>query len=260
MRVASVMLLTSVMLVAPSYVMAQNQTQQPPVVVIRDGGTSGRMESIFIPPLLGAPFSLTLMTEWSRPLGNGGTFTLVNQRHIMRDGRGRIYQERWMLVPKGSKIESYMDVFQITDPTQHTWYNCGVREKVCEILPYSLVPDMIYKPPIGTTGPLPNGSGFRQHEELGLSNSNGVDTIGYRETTTINPGVLGNDQPMVTSREFWYSARLGINLISKVDDPQNGKQSFSVKELITSEPDPKFFAVPEGFKLVDRRKAEEGSN
>ena len=261
MRVASLMLLTLVVSAVPPFVLAQSEIKpQPPVVHIQDGGTSGRMESIFIPPIAGAPFSLTLVTEWSRPLGNGGTFTLANQRHIARDGKGRIYQERWLLVPKGSKIESRMDVFQITDPMQHTWLNCGVQEKVCELLPYGLVPDMVYKPSIGTTGPLPNGSGFRQHEDLGLSNSNGVDTTGYRETTTLNPGVLGNDQPMVTTREFWYSSRLGINLISKVDDPQSGKQSFAVTELTTSEPDPRFFAVPEGYKVVDRRKAEEGSN
>ena len=188
MRVASLMLLTLVVSAVPPFVLAQSETKpQPPVIHIQDGGTSGRMESIFIPPLVGAPFSLTLVTEWSRPLGNGGTFTLANRRRIVRDGQGRIYQERWLLVPKGSKIESRMDVFQITDPMQHTWLNCGVREKVCELLPYGLVPDMVYKPSIGTTGPLPNGSGFRQHEDLGLSNSNGVDTTGYRETTTPQP-------------------------------------------------------------------------
>jgi hypothetical protein len=39
-----------------------------------------------------------------------------------------------------------------------------------------------------------------------------------------------------------------------------GKQSFAVTELTTTEPDPKFFAVPQGYKVVDRRRAEESSN
>jgi hypothetical protein len=254
-------LLLLILLAVSFYVLAQNESKpQPPVIQIADGGTSGRMESIFVPPKANAPFSLTLVTEWSRPLGNGGTFTLTNQRHIVRDGKGRIYQERWLLVPKGGKMESRMDVFQITDPTQHTWLNCGVQEKVCEILPYRFTTDAIYKPTIGTTGPLPDGKGSRQHEELGLSNSNGVNTTGYRETLTINPGVFGNDQPMVTTREFWYSSELGFNLISKIDDPQNGRQSFEVKELTTSEPDPRFFETPDGYKVVDHRKPKEGSN
>jgi hypothetical protein len=76
MRVASLV---------PPFVLAQSEIKpQPPVIHIQDGGTSGRMESIFIPPLVGAPFSLTLVTEWSRPLGNGGTFTLANRRRIVR--------------------------------------------------------------------------------------------------------------------------------------------------------------------------------
>lgn len=232
---------------------AQNQAQQP-VVQTRDGGTSGRMESIFVPAMAGAPFSLTLVAEWSRPLGNGGSFTLANQRRIVRDGKGRIYQERWILVPKGGKIQSHMDVIQITDPAQHTWYNCGVQEKTCDLLPYSGSTEKVYKPVTGTTGSMPNGQGFHQHEELGVSSSNGVNTTGYRETTTINAGVFGNDQPMVTTREFWYSAQLGINLISTIDDPQSGKQVFTVKDLTTSEPDPKFFELPEGYKVVDQRK------
>src|SRR6202030_3262437 len=227
MRAASVMLLTFVVTAVPSCcVAAQSETKpQQQVVERKDGGTSGRMESIFIPPIAGAPFSLTLATEWSRPLGNGGTVTLVNQRHIVRDGKGRIYQERWLLVPKDGKMESSMDIFQITDPSQHTWLNCETREKVCELLPYNLTTSAVYKPAIAATGPLKDGMGFHLHEDLGMSSSNGLDTTGYRQTTTINPGVMGNDQPMVATREFWYSPQLGINLISKVESPQSGKQT-----------------------------------
>jgi len=235
---------------------AQDQPAQKQVVRIPDGGTSGRMESIFVPPKAGAPFSMVLVTEWSRPLNNGtgGTFTLTNERRIQRDSKGRIYQERWLLVPKGSKIQSIMDIFQITDPEQHTWYNCETRTKVCNLYQYSLTTQDNFQPAIGTSGPMPNGNGFRQHEDLGLSSSAGVETHGYRETSTINAGVLGNDQPMVSTREFWYSPQLAINLSSIVETPQSGKQVFTAKDLSTSEPDPSFFNVPEGYKVVDRLK------
>ena len=226
---------------------------QAPVVRIPDGGTSGRMESIFIPPKAGAPFSFTLVTEWARPLGNGGTFTLTNERHIVRDSNGRIYQERWILVPKGGKIKSHMDVFQITDPEQHTWYNCITATKVCDLYKYHLTTQDKFQPAIVTPGPLPDGNGFRQHEDLGLSSTEGQETHGYRETVTINAGVMGNDRPMVSTREFWYSPLLGVNLISTVDDPQSGKQLFRVKELSTSEPEPSFFEVPADYKIVDRQ-------
>jgi hypothetical protein len=121
--------------------------------------------------------------------------------------------------------------------------------------------DMVYKPSIGVSGPLPDGKGYRQHEELGASNLSGEDVVGYRDTLTLNPGVMGNDQPLISTRESWYSAHLAINLVSKVDSPTSGKQIFAVTSLTTSEPDPKFFEIPEGYKIIDHRKPENnGSN
>jgi len=220
---------------------------------VPDGGAGGRMESIFVPPKAGAPFILTLATEWTRPMAGGGTFTLVNQRHIVRDSNGRIYQERWILVPKDGNVKSWMDVRQITDPEQHTWYNCITATKVCDLYDYRLTSQQKYEPAIGGSGALPKGNGFRQHEDLGMSSTQGVETHGYRETLTINPGVMGNDRPMVSTREFWWSPHLAINLLSIVETPQAGKQVFTVKEISTSEPDPAFFNVPEDYKVVDRR-------
>jgi hypothetical protein len=146
-----------------------------------------------------------------------------------------------------------MDVFQITDPGQHTWYNCETATKVCELLKYHLTTEEDFQPAIGTSGPLANGKGSRQHEDLGMSSTVGVDTHGYRETVTIHPGVVGNDKPMVTTREFWYSPELAINLISIADSPQNGKQVFRAKDLTTSEPEASLFVVPDEYKIVDRR-------
>lgn len=221
-------------------------------VRIPDGGAGGRMQSIFVPPKAGAPFSFILATEWSRPLQNGGNFTLVNERHIARDSKGRIYQERWILVPKGGDIKSYMDVFQITDPEQQTWLNCITATKVCDLYPYHLTTDQKFPPAITSSGPLPKGGGFRDSEDLGLGTVEGLETHGYRESVTVNPGVMGNDKPMVTTREFWYSQLLAVNLISVVDTPQSGKQIFRAKEISMAEPDSNLFNVPSGYKVVDR--------
>jgi hypothetical protein len=211
------------------------------------------MESVFFPPKAGAPFSLTLATDWTRPLGNGGTYTMANERHIVRDSKGRIYQERWILVPKGGKLKSWMDVFQITDPALHTWFNCITKIKVCDLYTYHLTTAQNFQPAIGTSGPLPDGSGVRQHEDLGIGTTEGLETHGYRETITINAGVMGNDEPMVVMREFWFSPQLGFNLKSIVDAPDTGRQVFTVKNLSTSEPEPSFFEIPGDYKVIDRR-------
>jgi hypothetical protein len=233
---------------------AQTPSQSsPPAVRVSDGGANGPMQSIFIPPKAGAPFSLTLAAEWTRPMNNGGSITLANERRIVRDSKGRIYQERWILVPKNGKVKSEMNVFQITDPDLHTWFNCEVRTKVCELLTYHFRSDQNYQPAIGTTGPLPNGQGFQQHEDLGEGSAAGVDTHGYRETVTVNAGVMGNDRDMVSTREFWYSPQLGIDVISIVDSPTTGKQVFTVKNLSMIEPEESLFVVPGDYKIVDHR-------
>jgi hypothetical protein len=224
--------------------------QRPSAAVgAADGGAREVLVSIFIPPKPNAPFFLTLDTEWTRPLGNGGAYTLVNERHIARDSAGRIYQERWILTPKNGHFESSMNRIEIADPAQHTRLNCVVAVRRCTVEPYQELTTTAYRPPVQPSHPLPNGEGFYLHEDLGKDNLLGFDTDGYRETITLNPGSFGNDRPMVTTREFWYSPALAINLISRLDSPQSGKQTFTAKEISRAEPDPKLFARPEGFTL-----------
>jgi hypothetical protein len=251
----------ALLLLPVTYAVAQTSpapapaTQSTSVSVLTfDGGTRQTLESIFIPPLAHAPFSLTLETEWIRPLGNGGTYTLVNKRQIMRDSAGRIYQERWLLVPKNGKMESKMNYIQISDPAEHTLYNCETATKQCYLLRYSGSTEATYLPALIKPGPLPDGSGYTTHENLGGNTFHGFDTVGYRDTTTVNPNVFGNDQPMVTTREFWYSKELGINLLSTLDSPSVGKEQFAATNVNTSEPDRRYFGVPDGYTIIDERK------
>lgn len=219
-----------------------------------DGGGSGVLESIYVPNLANAPFSLTLHTEWIQTMRNGGTVTTANSRPILRDRLGRIYMERWTLVPKGnSEIKSVMTTIQVDDPVGHVFYQCHVFQKVCEVLA-SVMGGRHYEPEEMKSGPLPNGKGTFTHEDLGKDSVAGVPTHAYRDTTTINPGTFGNDLPMVSVREFRYSPELGFNLASTLDAPQVGTQVFTVTELNTNDPDPRYFQAPEGYRLVDKRK------
>jgi hypothetical protein len=65
---------------------------------------------------------------------------------------------------------------------------------------------------------------------------------------------MGNDQPMTFMREYWRSAKLGINLISIVSDPRFGKQTFTLTDISVTEVDPKYFELPDGFAIDDQRK------
>ncbi len=138
---------------------AGGSTQQ--VFHVEDGGVRGTLESLVIPPKAEAPFTLTLATEWVQSLSDGGTITLVNQRRIARDSKGRIYQERWLLVPKNGKVESKMNVIQIADPNSHTLYNCFFDGKnICRVSTYLPSTNAVYKMDGPPSGPLPNDSGW----------------------------------------------------------------------------------------------------
>jgi hypothetical protein len=224
-------------------------------VHVQDGGVSERLESIVVPPKAHAPFSSLLQTEWMRTLADGGTITWVNERRIARDGNGRVYQERWALVPKDQKEASVMTTIQISDPSRHTTYSCFTSSHVCRLSQYDGSTSVIYKVEGPPTGPLPNDLGFAVQEHLGTQLVSGMETEGTRESTIYNPGAFGNDRQLTVSREFWYSPQLGINLVSKRSDPRFGTQNFTITNLILSEPDPHLYELPEGYTVLDVRES-----
>jgi hypothetical protein len=61
---------------------------------------------------------------------------------------GRIYEERWLLVPRGGNVQSEMNVIQMADPEAHTLYNCFTLQKPhrCMLLTFAETPQMQYKP------------------------------------------------------------------------------------------------------------------
>jgi hypothetical protein len=233
-------------------VRAQVQVQpptRPPQA--QDGGTREVLESIAIPPLVNAPFTGTLVTEWTRPMADGGSYTLTNHRRIARDSAGRIYEERWLLVPKGSDIKSSMNFIQIADPVNRTLATCSTVHKRCDLSAYRPSASAAFEddpPPPGRSK-----DGAHTVENLGARNLFGLDTIGTRQITTIPQGTVGNDRPIQIVLEFWHSTRLGFNLESLRSDPRLGTQKFTITELDTVDPDPQLFRVPEGYQVVDQQ-------
>jgi hypothetical protein len=222
---------------------------------VEDGGTTEVLESIEIAPKTDAPFTLILQTEWVKTLSDGGTITLVNKRKIARDSKGRIYQERWFVVPKTHPEQSQMTTIQISDPNAHTHMNCFMLDQrhQCVLGSFTPGPNAVYLFQGPPAGPLPDDEGTALHEDLGKQLVSGVEATGTRDSIIYNPGVWGNDLKMTVEREYWYAPSLGINLLSKRNDPRIGKQTFTATNLILAEPDEKLFEIPEGFTVTDRR-------
>ena len=216
-----------------------------------DGNTWERVVSIYIPPLTNAPFSGVLDTELTKKLEDGTTITMKNHRVIMRDSAGRIYQERRWFLPPSATQDPAITRIEISDPIRHQKYFCNPNYKNCR-------PFLYNAPPVSeaaTPNPPAGGPVSIQRLDLGKNVLNGVDVVGTRETMTINAGVMGNDRPIDVTKEFWYSPKLGVNVSVKRVDPRYGVQTFTLRDISLTEPDPKSFNVPEGYRLLEKSKA-----
>ena len=138
MSVAGTLLLTSLTCLAQ----VQQSLPSHPAQPTKDGGVREVLESIVIPPIPNSPFTATLDTEATKYAADGSTMTFVNERHIARDQQGRIYEERWLLVPKNSDVKSSMNWIQIADPKQRTLYNCSPQRHVCDLVVYDPADDL----------------------------------------------------------------------------------------------------------------------
>ena len=87
-------------------------------------------------------------------------------------------------------------------------------------------------------------------EELGEQSIEGVSAKGTRTITTIPAGAIGNERPIETIYEKWYSDELQMVVYSKSSDPRFGEQTYRLTNINRSEPDPSLFTPPPGYKKV----------
>jgi hypothetical protein len=207
--------------------------------------------SIAVPPLPNAPFSATVETEWTKYFADGSTQILRNHRLVARDGLGRVFQERRTFVPDGSRGEPQVTRWELAELETHTVSYCDPRVWLCEL--------RFYNPPAAIAsmpaGPSANGSASLVRDGLGARTLEGLDLIGSRETQTVAAGAIGTNRPLVVVKEFWYSPRLGINVLTERNDPRSGKEVFTVRDIQLSEPASSMFRLPSSFRIVDLRVA-----
>ena len=246
----------SLFLILPSSRAQETVKPQQPVHA-PDGGTVERFASIFITLKADAPFTATVNTEWIRHLPDGSQITLVNHRTVARDAKGRVYQERAYFVPNDGKHESMVTQIEISDPLTNQLYICSAAEGVCRVRDLSRNAGAEFATIVAPAKP---GTPGFSVENLGTQYVAGLETIGTRETHVLAAMSYGNESPILERKEFWYSPQLGINLITKREDPRfSSQQNFEVTNLTLGEPDPKLFRPPAGNRIFDLRSAPEVS-
>jgi len=200
-----------------------------------------------------APFSAVMVGQTQQTLNDGTNLARENQEVVMRDGMGRIYRGREIKRPGASEGARLMQV-TITDPVRHLQYFCTPIRKVCTKMEYRLPPNLRQ-----SHGPdLEKLKAGRMKDvtvdDLGASNISGIDVEGKRITRVIPEGMVGNDRPITTTEEVWRSKELDVDVQVKRSDPRMGMRTTTITEINLGEPDPKYFQIPEGYRLEERKR------
>lgn len=84
---------------------------------------------------------------------------------------------------------------------------------------------------------------------LGSRTVDGVKAIGTRRTWTIPVSAIGNDRPIVTTEDTWYSPKLQLVLLSMRRDARFGNTTYMIKGLRLENPKESLFRIPAGYTL-----------
>jgi hypothetical protein len=88
-------------------------------------------------------------------------------------------------------------------------------------------------------------------ESLGNQVIEGVMAEGQRVTVTIEAGKIGNDRPIVTVNERWYSPELQTVIFSKNSDPRMGETTYKLINIDRGEPSSSLFQVPADYTVEE---------
>ena len=98
----------------------------------------------------------------------------------------------------------------------------------------------------------PRGDGATS--ALGSKEIEGVKVNGERTSWTIEAGKIGNEKPIVMTRDVWTSPELMLTVGSRDFDPRSGETNYRLQNIKRGEPDMALLKVPADFKKVETRE------
>lgn len=133
------------------------------------------------------------------------------------------------------------------------------RHRDVRVIRLSDMPAMAPMPPTPPMPPMPAmafgwGGGFHLPREGGATTAlpareiEGLKVHGERTSWTIEAGKIGNEKPIVISREVWKSPELMLTVLSKDSDPRSGEISYRLEKIRRGEPDAALMRVPADFQ------------
>jgi hypothetical protein len=210
----------------------------------------------------GAPYSATAVTESTQTLPDGNHIKRTITSSIARDSEGRTRREQSINgigalssaseSPKAITIHDPVGGTTATlDPSAHTAHvnhvvsASAVREYTQRLshaeTPNQAAPKMKRRQ---------EQQANTKTEDLGTQVMEGISVQGKRVTHTIPAGQIGNERPIETVMETWYSQDLQAVVMSKTSDPRSGDSTYKLTNISRAEPDPALFQVPSDYTMT----------
>jgi hypothetical protein len=236
----------------------------------------------------GAPYSAVATTEMNQPLSDGNQISHKATSSIYRDSQGRTRREEsfsgiGMLAINGKPAHG---VVFISDPVSGAEYILEPENKIARKMP-SLPADGVATSKVfgmagmGTAVHISGRPGVRgsteagaeataepglqistesrfqtSSESLGQQTIEGVVAEGKRRTTTIPAGVMGNQRPITTISEEWFSPELQMIVSSTTKDPRMGETTYRLTNIQRTEPSATLFTLPPDYTVKEFDKPE----
>jgi hypothetical protein len=208
----------------------------------------------------GAPYSATGVTETLQVLADGTRIETRNTYRVHRDSAGRVAREEETKPGSG--------VFQVTsihDPVAGSSYSIDPARKIAREVPLKMAAtddaraqkmaaERLAKEMDAMNAKVQDRAKQTRNttETLTPQSFDGIRAEGMRTTTAIPTGVIGNDRPIESYFERWYSSELRVELMTKQHDPRSGDTTFRLTGIQRGEPSPNLFQVPAGVRLEGR--------
>jgi len=88
-------------------------------------------------------------------------------------------------------------------------------------------------------------------EQLGKKEIEGFSASGFRHIRTLDAGAIGNDKPITSTSETWFSEDLKMMILSVNDDPRSGQRTMRLTNIRLGDPDPQLFQIPADYTVKD---------
>jgi hypothetical protein len=207
------------------------------------------------PAIPGAPYSAVAVTQSTTSFSDGNRIVRTNTIRYFRDSQGRTRVER------GTGGDA---TITITDTVGGQLFFIRPQSKTAEAIklsPQVMAAQATIHSPMDGQVPfalLGMGMGIgaslsteatTSETALGQKAVNGVTATGTRVVRTFPAGVLGNEKPITSTVEEWFSADLGVPVQVTQKSSIGGDISLNLTQVVRGEPDATLFAPPAGYAV-----------